>query len=76
MSIHIYRLTKAGKTVAGKVSLNGRNKFLDYLYRQRNRTASDEDMEGWFGMSKIEIRMAMRKLGRLVEDMTRDDGGI
>lgn len=76
MSIHIYRLTKSGRSVANKVSMSNRNKYLDYLYKQKKGTATDDEMANWFGESKVSVRMAMRRLGRLVEDMTKDNGGV
>jgi len=56
--------------------MSNRNKYLDYLYKQKKGTATDDEMANWFGESKVSVRMAMRRLGRLVEDMTKDDGGV
>ena len=74
MSVHMYRLTKNGRKVAGKVTMSNRNKFLDYLYR--NKTATDEEMGNYLGMSAVAVRMALRRMPRLVEDMTSGEGGF
>jgi hypothetical protein len=74
MSIHIYRLTKNGKKVANKVTMSNRNRYLDFLNKCSNKTATDEDMALHFGVNKTVIRMDLRRMPRLVEDLTRDGG--
>lgn len=58
------------------MTMSNRNKFLDYLNKNKDRTATDEDMASFFGMNKVAVRMELRRMPRLVEDMTRDEGGI
>jgi len=75
MRVKVYKLTKKGKTVAGNISPSRRDMVLDYLYDQKNRTATDEEIADASGLDKFRVRSVLRQFensGLVAEVSVRD----
>ena len=60
----MFKITKLGRQIAGRIHPQGRDDILDYLYSAPNRSATTSEIEGATGLRGGALNRELRQLER------------